>query len=95
MPDDPSNPDIAEWTRAIDAGASSRRTPSPSSFGGRHIALFVHQGEVLACNNRCPHEGYPLVEGALSARTAARSALCAPSGAANQVSVGVHQPVAC
>jgi hypothetical protein len=27
----------------------------------------VHDGEVFACNNRCPHEGYPLVEGALDA----------------------------
>ncbi len=31
------------------------------------MALFLHQDEVLACNNRCPHEGYPLVEGALDA----------------------------
>jgi nitrite reductase/ring-hydroxylating ferredoxin subunit len=34
---------------------------------GKHVALFLHQGEILACNNRCPHEGYPLVEGALDA----------------------------
>jgi nitrite reductase/ring-hydroxylating ferredoxin subunit len=32
---------------------------------GRQVALFVHDGAVLACNNRCPHEGYPLCEGSL------------------------------
>ena len=32
---------------------------------GRQIALF-HTGKgIYACNNRCPHEGYPLLEGTL------------------------------
>ena len=30
---------------------------------GRQIALFLHGARVLACNNRCPHEGYPLSQG--------------------------------
>ncbi|MCB2099844.1 MAG: Rieske (2Fe-2S) protein [Rhodobacterales bacterium] len=36
--------------------------------GGKQVALF-HDGNggALACNNRCPHEGYPLAEGCLSA----------------------------
>ncbi|MCP5370913.1 MAG: Rieske (2Fe-2S) protein [Hyphomicrobiales bacterium] len=34
---------------------------------GRQIALFLHGARVLACNNRCPHEGYPLAEGDLAA----------------------------
>lgn len=33
---------------------------------GKQIALFADGGRVLACNNRCPHEGYPLSEGSLS-----------------------------
>jgi nitrite reductase/ring-hydroxylating ferredoxin subunit len=32
---------------------------------GRQIALFRVGERVLACNNRCPHEGYPLAEGDL------------------------------
>ena len=34
--------------------------------GGRQIALFAQDDTVLACNNRCPHEGYPLIEGSLA-----------------------------
>ncbi len=32
---------------------------------GKQLALFSHGDAVHACNNRCPHEGYPLAEGAL------------------------------
>ena len=32
---------------------------------GKQIALFFHHGTVFACNNRCPHEGFPLSEGTL------------------------------
>ncbi|MBS1255145.1 MAG: Alkene monooxygenase system, ferredoxin component [Deltaproteobacteria bacterium] len=35
-------------------------------LGGRQIALFLNDmGTVYACANRCPHEGFPLVEGSL------------------------------
>ncbi len=34
--------------------------------GGKQIALFHDNGQVHACNNRCPHEGYPLSEGTLT-----------------------------
>ena len=33
--------------------------------GGRQIAVFYTREGVFACNNRCPHEGYPLKEGTL------------------------------
>ncbi|MFB6189555.1 MAG: Rieske (2Fe-2S) protein [Halapricum sp.] len=29
----------------------------------RHVALFHHEGEVYAIDNRCPHMGFPLTEG--------------------------------
>jgi len=32
---------------------------------GKQIALFRRSDSVHACNNRCPHEGYPLSEGDL------------------------------
>jgi len=34
--------------------------------GRKQIALFATEKGVYACNNRCPHEGYPLKEGSLS-----------------------------
>ncbi len=34
---------------------------------GRQIAIFETPDGVFACNNRCPHEGYPLREGSLEA----------------------------
>ncbi|MEA5386078.1 Rieske (2Fe-2S) protein [Haloarculaceae archaeon H-GB11] len=33
------------------------------SEGGRHIALFHHEDEVYAVDNRCPHMGFPLSDG--------------------------------
>ncbi len=33
---------------------------------GKQIALFDTENGVVACDNRCPHEGYPLSEGNLS-----------------------------
>ncbi|MGO1119335.1 Rieske (2Fe-2S) protein [Rhodovibrionaceae bacterium A322] len=32
---------------------------------GKQIALFNTDQGLFACNNRCPHEGYPLLEGSL------------------------------
>ncbi len=67
MPDDPSPSAAARWTRAGNTERLSPSHPIAVKLEGRHIALFLHEGEILACNNRCPHEGYPLVEGALDA----------------------------
>ena len=36
--------------------------------GGKQIAVFAGEAGVYACNNRCPHEGYPLMEGKLTQR---------------------------
>ncbi len=32
---------------------------------GRKIAVFQTEGGLFACDNRCPHEGYPLIEGTI------------------------------
>jgi nitrite reductase/ring-hydroxylating ferredoxin subunit len=34
--------------------------------GGHRIAVFESDSALHACDNRCPHEGYPLMEGELS-----------------------------
>jgi nitrite reductase/ring-hydroxylating ferredoxin subunit len=67
MPDEPLTSSVAEWTRAVELDRLRPSRPIAVKLHGKHVALFLHQGEVLACNNRCPHEGYPLVEGALDA----------------------------
>ena len=43
--------------------------------GKKQIALFAAGPKVYACNNRCPHEGYPLSEGTLSAGSQGRGCL--------------------
>jgi len=67
MPDDIASSEGAQWTRVVERARVAPSKPVAVKLRGKHIALFVHDGEVLACNNRCPHEGYPLVEGALDA----------------------------
>jgi len=67
MPDEPPNSGAAEWTRAVELARLQPSRPIAVKLRGKHVALFLHQGAILACNNRCPHEGYPLVEGALDA----------------------------
>src|ERR1700682_1724786 len=67
MPDDPQTSTVAAWTRPAELDRLQPSRPIAVKLHGKHIALFLHHGEVLACNNRCPHEGYPLVEGALDA----------------------------
>ena len=65
------DPAAAHWMRAIDLAQLRARGRSVVKFGSRQIALFLEaraDGErIYACNNRCPHEGYPLIEGHTSA----------------------------
>ncbi len=46
-----------------DLAARGRRVVK---VGAKQIALFHEDGRVHACNNRCPHEGFPLAEGTLT-----------------------------
>lgn len=56
------------WIRAAPLGALEDKGRLVFRKAGRQIALFDTPGGVLACNNRCPHEGYPLREGKLDDR---------------------------
>ena len=60
-----SRANTGEWVAAIDLARLRNGGPTSVKLNGRQIALFVHDATVLACNNRCPHEGYPLCEGHL------------------------------
>ena len=56
------------WTRAASLEALKRKGRLVFRKAGCQIALFDTPHGVLACNNRCPHEGYPLREGSLDER---------------------------
>ncbi len=36
-----------------------------ASGGGHNVAVFQHQGELYAVDNRCPHMGFPLSQGSV------------------------------
>lgn len=67
MPDKSLAVGQAEWTRAVELERLQPSGRVAVKVQGKHIALFLLAGDILACNNRCPHEGYPLVEGVLDA----------------------------
>ena len=58
----------SDWTRAAALEALEDKGSLVFRRDGRQIALFRTPRGVLACNNRCPHEGYPLREGSLDER---------------------------
>ena len=64
MRDDQADDDPV-WTRAVELERLRSSSPLAVKLDGKQVALFLHERRVYACNNRCPHEGYPLVEGAL------------------------------
>jgi nitrite reductase/ring-hydroxylating ferredoxin subunit len=53
----------ASWVRAIDVARLRQRGRAVVKLDGKQLALFAVGERIYACNNRCPHEGYPLVEG--------------------------------
>lgn len=63
------------WVRVTDLDSLIAKGRKVVKAGGKQIALFhipgrdPEAGGIQACNNRCPHEGYPLIEGALSGGT--------------------------
>ena len=62
---DSTNPSSWHHAAALDRLTAAGRMAVRA--GGKQLAIFMHEGRVHACNNRCPHEGYPLVEGTLEA----------------------------
>ena len=56
---------IENWIHALDAADLNDR-PKVVKLDGRQVVLFKSGTDIFACNNRCPHEGYPLAEGVLS-----------------------------
>jgi nitrite reductase/ring-hydroxylating ferredoxin subunit len=53
------------WTQTVGVEELKRKGRTVFRIEGRQIALFDTRNGIFACNNRCPHEGYPLREGTL------------------------------
>ncbi len=56
------------WTKVISHDALREKRKAIVRRNGKQIVLFDTPDGVFACNNRCPHEGYPLREGSLDDR---------------------------
>ena len=57
----------ARWTKMIGHDELKAKGRAVLRRDGKQIVLFDTPDGVYACNNRCPHEGYPLREGSLDA----------------------------
>jgi len=55
------------WMPAISLDALRKSEALLVRIEGKQIALFDTPQGIRACDNRCPHEGYPLSQGSLSA----------------------------
>ena len=56
----------ANWRKAISLAELESRSRTVVKLDGKQILLLLSGGAIYACNNRCPHEGFPLSEGTLS-----------------------------
>jgi nitrite reductase/ring-hydroxylating ferredoxin subunit len=54
------------WRRLLELAELAPGSARMLRVDGRQIALFHTADGVRACDNRCPHEGYPLSAGSLS-----------------------------
>ncbi|MCY3768427.1 MAG: Rieske (2Fe-2S) protein [Gammaproteobacteria bacterium] len=62
----PAKNPAAVWVQAASLTALKNKNPVVFRHCGKQVALFQTGNGIHACNNRCPHEGYPLAEGNLS-----------------------------
>ena len=55
-----------DWQYATTLSKLRRKGVVKARVLGKQVALFETKAGIKACDNRCPHEGYPLSEGNLS-----------------------------
>ncbi|UIO99509.1 Rieske (2Fe-2S) protein [Halobaculum sp. CBA1158] len=53
------------YSEAVDLEELREDGRALTAVDGTPIAVFYHEGEVRAVNNRCPHMGFPLTEGSV------------------------------
>jgi nitrite reductase/ring-hydroxylating ferredoxin subunit len=56
----------ASWHQAMLVDDLELNSALMKRINGRQIAFFKTNDGIRACDNRCPHEGYPLSEGSVS-----------------------------
>ncbi|MEM7207593.1 MAG: Rieske 2Fe-2S domain-containing protein [Pseudomonadota bacterium] len=56
----------SDWQFAKPVEVVREKKAVLARVNGKQIALFDTPSGIRACNNRCPHEGYPLSEGSVS-----------------------------
>ena len=54
------------WHFAMPQSNLERDSAKMVRIDGRQIAFFDTENGIMACDNRCPHEGYPLSEGSVA-----------------------------
>ncbi|HXV59832.1 MAG TPA: Rieske 2Fe-2S domain-containing protein [Vicinamibacteria bacterium] len=69
----PSAPNVLSnegmsWTRALSASEIRDRGRALFRHGKHQIVLFSTGDAVHAIDNRCPHEGYPRIQGSLETK---------------------------
>ena len=57
---------LDSWHRALSITELEKHSVKMKRIAGKQIAFFMTPDGVRACDNRCPHEGFPLSEGSLS-----------------------------
>ncbi len=58
-------PDSFTYHRLCPATEVVEGVGKPFTVDGTHLAIFLYDGGYYACDNRCPHMGYPLSEGSV------------------------------
>jgi nitrite reductase/ring-hydroxylating ferredoxin subunit len=53
------------WRQAISLERLRRTGKAVAKIDSKQLAIFATADGILACSNRCPHEGFPLREGTL------------------------------
>ena len=53
------------WNKAISSEELQQKGKAVVKLGDRQIVILRTEAGLFACNNRCPHEGYPLSEGSV------------------------------
>lgn len=53
------------WTRAASLAEVTKLGVHTAAVNGHVLALFLHEGEIYAMDNRCPHMGFPLDRGSV------------------------------
>lgn len=69
LPRETADANAAKWVKVAPLEETLGKGRHLFKAEGKQIAVFAGGGGVFACNNRCPHEGYPLMEGHVAAAT--------------------------